>query len=128
MALITCPECGKSISDKATACIHCGFPIEAKIESTFDSKSIAPSLPEESPKNEQERQSNAINHLEQEISSKQVSIVGFSLGVICMIGIIIVLLIMGKKVNDISFGVVWSIFPGFFLIMFGVSNDAPYFF
>lgn len=26
MALITCPECGKSISDKATACPGCGAP------------------------------------------------------------------------------------------------------
>ena len=28
MALIKCPECGKKISDKATACIHCGCPME----------------------------------------------------------------------------------------------------
>lgn len=27
MALIKCPECGREISDKATACIHCGFPL-----------------------------------------------------------------------------------------------------
>lgn len=27
MALITCPECGRQISDKAPACIGCGFPI-----------------------------------------------------------------------------------------------------
>ena len=27
MALIKCPECGKEISDKATNCINCGFPI-----------------------------------------------------------------------------------------------------
>lgn len=27
MALIHCPECGKEISDKSTACIHCGFPL-----------------------------------------------------------------------------------------------------
>ena len=24
--LIKCPECGKDVSDKATACIHCGYP------------------------------------------------------------------------------------------------------
>lgn len=29
MALITCPECGAQISDKAPACIHCGFPLTA---------------------------------------------------------------------------------------------------
>lgn len=28
MALIKCPECGKEVSDKAPACIHCGFPME----------------------------------------------------------------------------------------------------
>jgi len=30
MALITCPECGKQISDKAPACIHCGYPMQEK--------------------------------------------------------------------------------------------------
>lgn len=25
--LIKCPECGKEVSDKAPACIHCGFPL-----------------------------------------------------------------------------------------------------
>ena len=29
MALIKCPECGKEISDRAQACIHCGCPIAA---------------------------------------------------------------------------------------------------
>ena len=32
MALIKCPECGKEISDKAPACIHCGYPLNAKPE------------------------------------------------------------------------------------------------
>jgi uncharacterized membrane protein YvbJ len=27
MALISCPECGKEISDKAFACPHCGNPM-----------------------------------------------------------------------------------------------------
>jgi hypothetical protein len=27
MALIKCEECGREISDKAAACIHCGCPI-----------------------------------------------------------------------------------------------------
>ena len=27
MALITCPECGKEVSDKATACPNCGSPL-----------------------------------------------------------------------------------------------------
>lgn len=29
MALIKCPECGKEVSDKATACIHCGYPLNS---------------------------------------------------------------------------------------------------
>ena len=29
MALINCPECGKEISDKSQACIHCGYPLNA---------------------------------------------------------------------------------------------------
>ncbi len=27
MALISCPECGKQISDKAAVCIHCGYAL-----------------------------------------------------------------------------------------------------
>jgi ribosomal protein L7/L12 len=30
MALIKCPECGKEVSDKAPACIHCGYPFQAQ--------------------------------------------------------------------------------------------------
>jgi len=28
MALIECPECGGKVSDKALACIHCGYPLQ----------------------------------------------------------------------------------------------------
>ena len=31
MALISCPECNKEISDKSNACIHCGYPITSEI-------------------------------------------------------------------------------------------------
>lgn len=37
MALITCPECGKEISDKSSACIHCGYPIEKDFKFSCDS-------------------------------------------------------------------------------------------
>lgn len=30
MSLINCPECNREISDRAGACPHCGFPINAK--------------------------------------------------------------------------------------------------
>lgn len=32
MALITCPECGGKISDKAETCIHCGYPLKKYTE------------------------------------------------------------------------------------------------
>lgn len=32
MALIKCPECKKDVSDKATACPHCGYPIEEYVK------------------------------------------------------------------------------------------------
>jgi len=33
MALITCPECGQQVSDRAKACIHCGNPMSAGMAS-----------------------------------------------------------------------------------------------
>lgn len=32
MALIKCQECGREVSDKAEMCIHCGYPLDAKIK------------------------------------------------------------------------------------------------
>ncbi|MBP5391236.1 MAG: zinc-ribbon domain-containing protein [Bacteroidales bacterium] len=29
MALITCKECGKQVSDQAASCPHCGAPVKA---------------------------------------------------------------------------------------------------
>ncbi len=38
MALIKCPECGKEISDKASVCIHCGFPLNLLSEGDISTK------------------------------------------------------------------------------------------
>jgi len=37
MTLISCPECGKSVSEKARSCPNCGYPIKpgAGLESAF---------------------------------------------------------------------------------------------
>ena len=35
MALIKCSECGREISDKAAACIHCGCPVSESKTTTF---------------------------------------------------------------------------------------------
>ena len=31
MALITCPECSREVSDQAAACPHCGYPLRTKL-------------------------------------------------------------------------------------------------
>ena len=43
MALIKCPECGKEISDKSSACIHCGYPITETAEKKNTVSSITSS-------------------------------------------------------------------------------------
>ena len=40
MALIICPECGREISDQATACPHCGFPVQSHIQTQTETYSI----------------------------------------------------------------------------------------
>lgn len=35
MALIICPECGNSVSDMLTTCIHCGYPLNTSIENNI---------------------------------------------------------------------------------------------
>ncbi len=40
MALIKCPGCGKEISDKASTCINCGFPL-----SELDNMTIVEEIP-----------------------------------------------------------------------------------
>lgn len=48
MALIKCHECGKKISDKAAACIHCGCPLEFGMGASASSTKIntTPTSPE----------------------------------------------------------------------------------
>lgn len=36
MALISCPECGKEVSNKAVCCIHCGYPLDNVEEANTD--------------------------------------------------------------------------------------------
>lgn len=54
MALITCPECGKQISDQAEACPNCGYPLKKQTVSvashgnglqkiTLNTKTVPPS-------------------------------------------------------------------------------------
>lgn len=51
MALIKCPECGKEISDKSKACVHCGFPLDeyapVPVESISKVSAVEEPLPAE---------------------------------------------------------------------------------
>ena len=38
MSMIKCTECGKEISDKATACPHCGCPMTEILSATKENK------------------------------------------------------------------------------------------
>lgn len=45
MAMINCPECGKSISDKAHVCPNCGYPIEEKMKAQAQAPVEQPAAP-----------------------------------------------------------------------------------
>ena len=51
MALISCIECGNSVSTKAVACPHCGAPksLLKEIPPSLSVPSVPPSLPERTP-------------------------------------------------------------------------------
>lgn len=51
MALIKCPECGKKISDKATSCPNCGYPITINQQQNPTPIQIQPMQQEVKPKN-----------------------------------------------------------------------------
>ena len=38
MALVHCPECKKEVSNQATACLHCGYPLRAAVPTTSAAK------------------------------------------------------------------------------------------
>lgn len=41
MALIKCPECGGQVSDKAPACIHCGYPLQNKVNDVWNGRDVS---------------------------------------------------------------------------------------
>lgn len=47
MALIQCPECNKEVSDKATVCIHCGYPLNSNTSNNYDFNDILIKLEEQ---------------------------------------------------------------------------------
>ena len=49
MALIVCPECGKEISDKSEACIHCGYPLINMVNTKCNINGVVYDFKEELP-------------------------------------------------------------------------------
>ncbi len=49
MALVVCPECGKEISDKSEACIHCGYPLINMINTKCNINGVVYDFKEELP-------------------------------------------------------------------------------
>ena len=45
MPLITCPECNQQISDRATSCPHCGYPLPASDEVSVDGPLATDTVP-----------------------------------------------------------------------------------
>ncbi|EPS3428845.1 hypothetical protein ACVD55_000227 [Vibrio alginolyticus] len=84
MALITCTECGKEYSDKASACINCGCPTVINVsppqQKTELSKDIQDSLDTESkesaPKYEQPVQESSESNVKQPSKGKPLLIWG----------------------------------------------------
>lgn len=58
MALIKCPECQNEVSDKATSCPHCGFPIHNVEEN--DNPEVVKESQEKSPKIKKEKRKGKI--------------------------------------------------------------------
>lgn len=47
MALVICPECSRAVSDSATACPNCGYPMRQSVTDKFSntSSNAVPNLP-----------------------------------------------------------------------------------
>lgn len=96
MALIKCPECNREISDKASICPHCGFPISSK----------------ESNKEEASKQSFTVAYRGGP----------GSIAVITIIGLLFAILITGGIITVFSLSI--SLGPILVLIIFLIVLDA----
>lgn len=61
MALISCPECGKEISDKVKACPHCGYPfVEEQVTSESEPQRVEVTSIKLGPKDPKKRKTTLI--------------------------------------------------------------------
>lgn len=90
MGMITCPECGKKISDKATHCIGCGIGMDEiqKIRLNSNPENLANSKMDD----EKGTLDNRNNHISQYAAKKQ-SLISVLLMIICGVCIFIILIV-----------------------------------
>ena len=97
MALIRCPECNKEVSDSASSCPHCGYPLkESKPTSYYGYQSRSDRL------------------VEKEHDRKYKEMIAG--GIICFIGAIFFLFFLGNpavKSSDEALGTVIGAIIGF---------------
>ena len=90
MALIKCPECGKEISDKSPACIHCGYPVAelgnegGNVTEKFNSETVSDEAREKSPV-ATAKQIPAEGQKREMSTTKKVIILLISLAVLCLV-------------------------------------------
>lgn len=92
MALIKCPECGKKISDKSKACIHCGCPIE---DAVVENVGVAEQVPVNTEKKEK------LKKVVDKARLKKIAIIASSaVGAIAIIAILLFFLILKPTYED----------------------------
>ena len=71
MALIKCPECGKEVSNKALACIHCGCPLETGVDNVEKNTMEESSLETASDVQVEEVEEQSVSGVEEEIKQEE---------------------------------------------------------
>lgn len=79
MAMITCPNCGKQISDKASICPKCGYPIT--------------SVPE---------------NIEIELSPRKIAVISLIIIFVIVVGMLIITIIVKQHSNGLYRGIEWG--------------------
>ena len=99
MALIKCPECGKKISDKSTACIHCGCPIEnAVVENIGVAEQVPVNTEKATIKTEKKE---TVKKVVDKARLKKIAIIASSaVGAIAIIAILLFFLVLKPTYED----------------------------
>lgn len=87
MALIKCPECGTEVSDKAKACIKCGYPLS-------DNNSNQENVPDETAIKDEVIKSVAPSKVQSKINTKTLIIIAVCL--IAVAGIVVLSIVMSR--------------------------------